>query len=339
MQHLKTYLKQFYEKGLLSDTSIDDVKNINSIYPVLISKHICNQINSTNSYGLARQFLPDIRELVDNDGAGAFFPEEKHTTETLVQKYPNRCIIYTTSSCFANCRHCSRKEKWKDNYTFSMSDFDQSCSEISNSPYFDEVILTGGDVLTNSDDIIDYMLNRLSQIPHIKVIRLGTRAFTSSPSRITDNLCKILSKYDSLVILTQFNHPDEFSEDTIKAIKRVQKTGCPILNQSVLLKGVNDLYSVMKDLLTLCVHNRIIPYYLFHCFKIKGAQYMRTDVRVGYDIINKLVGTIGGWWIPRYTIIPNETGIKIPVCQNGIIKEFPNELIVTDFKGREFKYD
>lgn len=339
METFLTMLENLHLKNIMTSTSLVDAKKVNSLYPVLVSEHLFKQILKTNSNALARQFFPHPLEYNDSSGIGAFFPDEKHTTEILIQKYPNRCIIYTTSSCFANCRHCSRKEKWNDKYIFSKSEFDRACLEIKNSSFLEEVILTGGDTLTNNDEIIDYMLKKISEISHIKVIRIGTRAFTSFPQRITTSLCNILSKYNSLIVSTQFNHPDEFSDETIKALQMIQNTGIPILNQSVLLKEVNDSYSVMKELLMTCAHNRVIPYYLFHCFNVKGTLGFRTDVKTGIDIIDKLIGNVGGWWIPRYTVIPHTTGVKVPLCSNGIVENKDNKLFVKDFKGRIIQYE
>lgn len=339
MNNILSLYKKLYIEDTNQSSILEDALKVNTVYPVIVSNHLQKQIKETKSKALSRQFLPDIAELDDINGAGAFFPDETHSTESLVQKYPNRCIIYTTSTCFANCRHCSRKEKWKEEYLFSKSEFDRAFLYIKNTSYFEEVILTGGDILTTSDEDIDFMLSRISSIPHIKVIRIGTRAFTANPKRITPSLCKILSKYKSLIVLTQFNHPDEFSADTIKALQRVQKTGAPVLNQAVLLKGVNDKYIIMKDLLAMCTKNRVIPYYLFHCFKVKGVQCYRTDVSVGTEIINNLVGNIGGWWIPRYILIPHTTGIKVPVCPNGLIENTGDHILLKDFKERSIQYE
>ncbi len=339
MGNLNDYLENLHRKNILLNTSQSDVDKVTSIYPVKISDHILNRILEANSEALARQFFPNPEELEDTTGVGAFFPDEKHASKTLVQKYPNRCIIYTTSSCFANCRHCSRKEKWKEQYTFSRVEFDEAYLKIKDASFFEEVILTGGDMLTIDDESIDYVLNKITSISHVKVVRIGTRAFTSYPKRISSKLCTILSKYKSVVILTQFNHPDEFSEDTINAIQMVQKTGTPILNQAVLLKDINDRYSVIKELLTKCAENRVIPYYLFHCFKVKGVQCFRPDVKVGIKIMQNLVGNVGGWWIPRYILIPHTTGLKIPVCPNGIVEETNGALLVKDYTDRICKYE
>ncbi|MBC3887972.1 radical SAM protein [Acetobacterium paludosum] len=314
-----------------------ELEKIDSVYPIKISQHLKEMIKITSSKAIASQFLPNLNEIQDLTGIGAFFPDEIHNTKLLVQKYPNRCMIYTTSICFANCRFCSRKEKWNDYNSFSYYLFDEAYSEICKNNYFHEVLLTGGDVLTNSDEQIEYMLRKLSQIKHIKTIRLATRAFTSNPLRISSKLCEILDRYNKVIIVTQFNSADEFGSDTKKALQMIQKAGLPVLNQSVLLKGINDELSLMIELLETCAENRVIPYYLFHCFNIKGVQHFRTNVNRGIDITNSLVGNIGGWLIPRYTLIPSSTGLKIPMCSNGFVESETN-FLVKDYTGRIIEY-
>jgi Lysine 2,3-aminomutase len=316
--------------------SLENFNRIQKEYPVLISRHLEKKILE-GKHGLIKQFIPTIHELDDEDGAGAFFVDEKHITETMVQKYPNRCIIYSTSSCFSNCRHCSRKEKWNDNESYSRFEFDKSYLSILEKSYIEEVIITGGDALAIPISELDYMLDKLSNIEHVRCIRIGTRAFTSNPDVVSSELCEVLQKYKSTIICTQFNHPDEFTPETIEALSRVQKTGIPILNQFVLLKGINDEYHTVRELLAKCAENRVVPYYMFHCFKVKGVQCFRTDVQKGIDITNQLVGNVGGWWIPRYILIPHTTGTKVPVCPNGIV-EWEDDLVLRDYKGREIKY-
>lgn len=322
--------------NLMGELTEDIYNQINELYPVKVSKHILNNIQQN---GIYKQFIPNPLEIEDNDGVGAFFEDEKHLSSMVVKKYPNRCIIYATGQCFAHCRHCSRKENWKENIYYSKLEFDKAIITIAKHTEIEEVIITGGDVFTITPSNLEYMLKSLKKLPNVRVIRLGTRAFTSCPEAITDKLCSVLKQYAPLIISTQFNHPDEFTSETIAALRKIQISGCTILNQSTLLQGINDTYDVMKELLTKCAENAVIPYYLFHCFKVKGAQCFRTSVENGIDIVNQLIGKVGGWWIPRYTLIPHTTGVKVPVRPNGIISSAPNELILKDFLGRNIKYE
>ena len=247
---------------------------------------------------------------------------------------------YTTGKCFAHCRHCSRKEEWKKNIIFSEYKFTEACNYIKNHSRFEEVILTGGDFLCNTDEQIKFMLETITQIKHIRVVRIGTRCFTSNPERITDELCEIVKKFPRVVVCTQFNSEFEFTEKSINALRKIQRLGIPVLNQAVLLKGVNDTVEKLRNLVLKCVENRVIPYYLFHCFNVKGVRHLRTDPKSGIELTHGLVGNIGGWWIPRYVIIPTETGIKVPLYPNGLITiNDDNTLTVKDFKERTIIYD
>ena len=332
-------LNNLERDNLMGELTVKAFNQIDALYPVKMSEHIYNNIKTKPYNGVYKQFVPNPRELEDVDGVGAFFEDEKHLSSMVVKKYPNRCIIYATSQCFAHCRHCSRKENWKENMCYSKFEFDKALVTISEHSKIEEVIITGGDVFTISPTNLEYMIKSLKALPHIRVIRLGTRAFTACPSVVTEELCEVLKKYAPLIVSTQFNHPDEFTPETISAIKKVQGTGCSILNQSTLLRDINDTYEVMKELLAKCTENGVIPYYLFHCFKVRGAQCFRTPVETGIEIINQLVGNVGGWWIPRYTLIPHTTGIKIPVRPNGIIINNSDELVLKDFLGRTIKYE
>lgn len=315
----------------------EDYKKINNTYPIKVSSHIEEIIDNEP---VRIQFYPQKEELFEDNGIGAYFPEEKHLTSILVSKYPNRCMIYTTGKCFAHCRHCSRKEEWKKNIIFSEYKFTEACNYIKNHSRFEEVILTGGDFLCNTDEQIKFMLETITQIKHIRVVRIGTRCFTSNPERITDELCEIVKKFPRVVVCTQFNSEFEFTEKSINALRKIQRLGIPVLNQAVLLKGVNDTVEKLRNLVLKCVENRVIPYYLFHCFNVKGVRHLRTDPKSGIELTHGLVGNIGGWWIPRYVIIPTETGIKVPLYPNGLITiNDDNTLTVKDFKERTIIYD
>ncbi|MCL2383685.1 MAG: radical SAM protein [Oscillospiraceae bacterium] len=334
---LDVVLEKYYGVGSIDESKVSD---INEMYPIRLSDFLLNRLETEFLPELAMQFLPNILELSDAEGIGAFFDDEKEISTRVFQKYPNRCIIYTTSFCYANCRFCSRKERWRDanKFIYSKDDFDEALKSIRDLPEIEEVLLTGGDVLTIPVDQIEYMIKGLSDIPHVKMIRLGTRAFTTNPHIITPKFCEMLSKYNNIVVCTQFNHPTEFSEDTVTSLRNVQRTGTPILNQSVLLKGVNDSTSVLRELLSKCATNRVIPYYLFHCFKVKGVEHFRTEPLLGQELISSLIGKIGGWWIPRYILIPHSTGAKIPLCHNGVVRNDEDGLLLEDFKGRKVEY-
>jgi len=324
---------------LPSDLSKQDFQKLDSTFPVVISKYILDLIIRTKDSALIKQFVPDISELDCGNGVGAFFNDDKSLDNYLIQKYPNRCIIYATSNCFANCRYCTRKEKWNDRKSFKKTEFDKSISTLRSSPHIEEVIITGGDPLTLSLSNLEYILSSLKKIKSIKVIRLATRAFTSNPSIINDALVDVLRKNTPTVICTQFNCESELSEECVVSLERVQLLGIPVLNQSVLLAGVNDTYEKMKALLTKLVENRVIPYHLFHAFKTRGTEHLRTSVETGEIIVNQLVGNVGGWWRPKYIIVPHETGVKIPLCPNGLVNRSENSITVKDFHGRQVKYE
>lgn len=322
------------------ETSASDVNDINEIYPAFLSEYLLKRLEDTHLPELAKQFLPNVLELADTDGANAFFEDEEQKADRMYQKYPNRCIIYTTSNCFANCRFCSRKEKWKENLPFTKNAFDGAIEKIKNSPEINTVILTGGEILTLPINDISYMVQSVSAIPHIRTVRIGTRSLTANPSAVTPDFCKIISAHRKVVLCFAFNHSSEFTEEAVVAIKMIQDTGRLMLNQSVLLKGVNDNIEELRNLLNACAANSIVPYHLFHCFKVKGVQYFRTEPLVGRELLDLLDGQLDSWCIPRYTLIPHLTGTKVPVCHNGIVGKNSNEgLILQDYRKRKIIYE
>jgi len=328
------------EAGIVDRKEAAALERVEEEYPLRLTPHLASQLKSADSQGLRAQFVPDPQELDQDEGwPDAFFRDEVHPTPMIAQKYPNRVILYLTHLCAAYCRHCNRKSLWKSKPGFSRSLFDQAVAWLRNNTGIEEVILTGGDPLTLVDATIEEILHEIRSIPHIGMIRVATRMFTSAPTRLTDSLCDLLRGARPLVITTQFNHPDEFTQETMTALGRVKDRGITILNQITLLRGVNDNYSVMRELLKCCVESGVQPYYLFHCFRVRGALHFRTPVETGTELIQGLTGRVGGWWIPRYCLIPSQTGVKIPLSPNPVIENQSGRLILRDFLGREVPYD
>lgn len=318
---------------------INMIKQVCDVYPLRLSPFIYNNIHKTKSIGLIKQFIPSYQEISHQGGwPEAFFSDESHPTKQISMKYPNRLVLYLTHLCGSNCRHCNRKSLWKSSPGFSKYLYDQSITWIKSNSQIEEVILTGGDPLSLPDETIDYCLTSLSKIGHIKSIRIGTRVFSVMPERITDDLIRILKRSIPILLVTQINHPDEFSPETKNAIGLLRDSGFPILNQMTLLKGINSDPDVFLDLIKQCMYNHVHPYYLFHCFNIKGAVHFRTSVQTGINLINKLTGNMGGWWIPKYCLVPHTTGTKIPVFPNPILSNDDKGIRLVDYRGRTILY-
>ena len=265
---------------------------------------------------LFRQCIPDLKELEDTGGKDDPLEEERFMPlPNLIHRYPDRCLLIMTTECFVFCRHCNRKRRWKERMKINPPEtIEAMLRYIADRPKVREVIISGGDPLTLKDNFLDWFLGRLRMIHHVEVIRLGSRAPVVAPMRITKRLTGILKKYRPLWFNTQFNHPREITEAAKEACDRIISAGIPLSNQSVLLKGINDDYEVMKELLYGLQRMGVRPYYLFHCDAVAGTGHFWVDIEKGITMMEALRRDISGLCLPRYVLdSPSPLG-KIPLC-------------------------
>lgn len=257
----------------------------------------------------------------------------------IVHRYPDRALFLVTGKCFMYCRHCTRKRLWKENISEpSQKDMDDAIKYIRENKKIREIIISGGDPLTLSNEKLDYILSALYEIKHLEVIRLGTRAPVVLPSRIDDKLCEVLSKYDNLWINLQFNHPREITPQSTQACRKLQKIGIPLSNQSVLLKGVNDYPALMKELCQALQKIRVRPYYIFQCDPVVGASHFRASVWKGIEIIEGLRGHTGGMCVPTFVVDGIDGKGKIPLMPNYLMSVSEEGLNLRNYKNEIFFY-
>lgn len=293
-------------------------RRVTRTYPLSITPYYLSLIDPADPLDpLRQQCVPDIRELEFSLG-GQDDPLEEHDqmpVPGLVHRYPDRCLILTTQACAVYCRHCNRKRLWKQtNPAISSKPYFQSMiAYIAASPQIREVILSGGDPLTLPDETLDWLLSSLRAIPHVQVLRIGSRVPVTLPMRITPELCSLLQQHRPLWLNTQFNHPREITPEATAACDRLLTAGIPVSNQSVLLKGINDNVDTMRDLLHDLQEISVRPYYLFQCDPVKGTDHFRTDICDGMKIMETLWSNLSGLCLPRYVLdVPGAPG-KIPL--------------------------
>ena len=249
-------------------------------------------------------------------------------------RYPDRVLFHVSNICSMYCRHCTRKRKVGDvDFVPSKAQLSAGIEYIRKTPQVRDVLLSGGDPLMLSDDKIDWLLSEISQIPHVEVIRIGTRMPVVLPYRITDNLISILKKYHPLWINTHFNHPNEITSSAKESLAKLADGGFPLGNQSVLLADVNDCPRIMKSLLHKLVQNRVRPYYLYQCDLSEGLSHFRTPIGKGIEIMESLIGHTSGFARPTYVIDAPGGGGKIPVMPNYIISWSTNKVILRNYEG------
>lgn len=262
---------------------------------------------------------------------------DNRKTARIIHKYPDRVAMLVSDRCPVYCRHCTRKYHTMDfSGTYYENNkyggFERDIAYLHSHSEVRDVLLTGGDPLILSDSAIDRILTAIRRIKHIEIIRIGSRCPVVLPQRVTPELCAVLERYHPLFFVTQFNHPSEITSWAAEACEMLLKHGIPVLNQSVLLKGINDSLITMKTLVTRLVSIRVLPYYLYHCDNAVGVSHFVTNIQEGRAIIDGLVGYTTGFAVPKY-VVTTKLG-KIPLSRDYTSCNAAS-LTLTNYEGKE----
>ncbi len=283
-----------------------------------------------------KQSFPSPSELIIDkyDMKDPLAEDKDSPVHGITHRYPDRVLFHISNICSMYCRHCTRKRKVGDVESVPGKDEIMIGIEyIKNTPVVRDVLLSGGDPFMLSDDYLDWILTELQKIPHVEVIRIGTRMPVVLPYRITDGLVAVLKKHHPLWINTQFNHPREITDSSKEALRKLADAGIPLGNQSVLLAGVNDCPRIMKKLVHKLVQNRVRPYYLYQCDLSEGLSHFRTPVGKGIEIMESLIGHTSGFAVPTYVIDAPGGGGKIPVTPTYLISWSTNKVVLRNYEG------
>ncbi len=287
------------------------------------------------------QAIPSLKELEDR-GTGSMDPlheEDESPVENLVHRYPDRVLFLVTRSCAAYCRHCTRRRMvGEEDFSISEEKLKKALDYIRGNRAVRDVLISGGDPLMMSDGYLEHIISSLRRIPHVEVIRIGTRAPVVLPMRITPELLNMLRKYHPIWINTHFNHPKEITAASAAACERIVDAGIPLGNQSVLLRGVNDSLPVLKELFTKLVKIRVRPYYLYQCDDVKGIGHFKTPVEKGMEIMRGLRGYISGFAVPAFVIDAPGGGGKIPVNPRYVIGMDHDRVVMVNYRGDIYTY-
>ncbi len=283
-----------------------------------------------------RQSFPSPEELIIEscDMPDPLAEEKDSPAPCITHRYPDRVLFIVSTSCAMYCRHCTRKRKVGDtSFNPTREELRAGLDYIAVHPEIRDVLLSGGDPLLLSDETLDWILSEVRNIPHVEIIRIGTRVPVVLPFRVTEGLVRVLRKHHPLWINTHYNHPREITRSSEQAIAMLADAGIPLGNQSVLLAGVNDCPRIMKFLVQKLVKNRIRPYYLFQCDLSEGLAHFRTPIGKGIEIIESLVGHTSGLAVPTYVIDAPGGGGKIPVMPNYLISWSTNKVVLRNYEG------
>lgn len=287
------------------------------------------------------QSVPNPGELniLPTDMEDPLAEERDMPVPSITHRYPDRVLFYTTHNCPVYCRHCTRKRKVADPSSSTANEqLEGGLKYIEQHKEIRDVVISGGDPLSNSDDRLEYILSRLRAMDHIQVFRIGTRNLVTLPQRVTPAFAEMLKKYQPLFVHTHFNHPKECTQEAFDACARLADAGCAINNQMVLLKGVNDDPKTVLELNHKLLMMRVRPYYIYQCDLSQGISHFRTPVEVGINIIEKLRGWTSGMAVPHFVIDAPGGGGKIPLLPEYVVKRDGKKWTLRNYKGNQYEY-
>ncbi|MBN2416139.1 KamA family radical SAM protein [bacterium] len=319
------------------DLPLDQVQDIEKHFKMRITPHYASLIKEKGD-GLYRQFVPDPAELEGSGVSDPLSEDSDSPVPGLVHRYPDRVLFLVSHVCAAYCRFCTRKRKVGDVNKIHPSHIDAGIEYIRRHTEVRDVILSGGDPLMLSDRKLESILARLREIPHVEILRIGSRVPCVLPQRVTEDLTNMIKKYHPVYMNVHFNHPDEINPESQRALRLLADAGIPLGNQTVLLKGVNDDPAVMKRLLQKLVANRVRPYYIYQADYVEGTEHLRTKVEKGLEIIEAVRGWTSGVAVPHFVIDAPGGGGKIPLLPNYVLSMTEDQLVLRNYQGKVFIY-
>jgi lysine 2,3-aminomutase len=305
-------------------------------YPMRITPYYLGLIREPGD-PIWRQCVPDAAELADRSQSPDPLDEERLSpVPGLIHRYPDRVVWLVSGACAVYCRFCMRK-RGVGCAAMQPAPQDEALAYIAAHPQIRDVVLSGGDPLLLGDEQLDALLTGLRRIPHVEIVRIGTRIPVTLPERVTSRLARLLKRHQPLYLNTHFNHPDELTPAAARACALLADAGIVLGNQSVLLKGVNDDPQVMRRLMQGLLAIRVRPYYLHQMDLVRGTAHFRTQVSSGLAVLQALRGHTSGLAVPHYVIdLPGGKG-KVEVASESVRRE-GNRLLITTFLGETVAY-
>ncbi|HXE96452.1 MAG TPA: KamA family radical SAM protein [Dongiaceae bacterium] len=318
MRYVTYNTSTIYNKSITTEIS-DDFRAVSARYPVRLTDYYAALIKRPAD-AIWKQCMPDVRELEDRSQCPDPLDEKALSpVPGLIHRYPDRVVLLVSNRCPVYCRFCMRKRLvGNGDAPMGKNELRGALDYIAANPSVHDVILSGGDPLMLDDESLTKILTGLRAIPHVAIIRIGTRVPVTLPERITPDLCALLKRFHPLYVNTHFNHPDEITADSGAACALLADAGIPLGNQTVLLKGVNDSVETMRSLMTGLLAIRVKPYYLHQMDLVRGTAHFRTRVSTGLEIVRGLRGHISGLAVPHYVIdLPGGKG-KVAILPDDV---------------------
>ncbi|MBN2344207.1 MAG: KamA family radical SAM protein [Deltaproteobacteria bacterium] len=328
----------------LSDDEARQIDSVARLFPMAIPQYYLSLMDKSDPFcPIRRQSVPDIRETVVQPGEfeDPLGEEPDSPVPAITHRYPDRALFLVTHRCFMFCRHCNRRRKVGDaRASLPLNDaaIDDGLRYLRAEKSIEDVLVSGGDPLILDTERLDWILSRLREIPHVRTVRIGTRAPVVMPSRITDHLVAVLKKASPLWLNTHFNHPKELTPESTSALAKLADAGIPLGNQTVLLRGVNDCPSIIRELCVTLVAHRVRPYYLFQCDLAQGIAHFRTRISTGLEIMESMIGHVRSYAVPTFAIDPPGGAGKVPILPNYLISQSDSAVVVRNYEGVITKY-
>lgn len=300
----------------------------------VITPYYASLMNATDpDCPIRKQVVPRPAELLDAAGLADPLDEVAHSpVKNVVRVYPDRIAFCVNNECALYCRYCLRKRMVGDSdWSMQKRELETALDWIAATPAIRDVLLTGGDPLVFSDARLEWLLSRLRAIPHVELIRLGTRLPVTLPFRVTDGLCAMLERFHPIWLNTHFNHPRELTAEAAAACDRLLRAGIPVGNQSVLLRGVNDDFDTMKTLCETLVRMRVRPYYVYQAQLLEGTEHFRVPIEDGLELFKRLRGRTSGFAIPQY-VLDTPHG-KVPLDASFVKGRDGDDFVVEAWDG------
>jgi len=285
------------------------------------------------------QYVPTVQELDIVDGVIDSLDEDGDSpVPNITHRYPDRALFLVSPVCASYCRFCTRRRKVGDPEKIPLNQYDSAFAYLAAHSEIRDVILSGGDPMMLSDRRLEYIFQRLRAIPHIEIIRIGSRITSHLPERITPEFCEMVRKYHPVYMNTHFNHPSELTPAAVAALGRLADAGVPLGCQTVLLRGVNDDPQVMKELMQKLLRARVRPYYIYMADQVAGGEHFRTQVEKGLEIVKALRGWTSGLAVPHFVIDSPGGGGKVPLLPEYVEEINEDEVIFRNYEGKRFVY-
>lgn len=341
-------LKELHKRNAIAEQDIHDLEPVVENFSMSITDHMYQQMNLQDANDpIVLQFVPSTKELdiLAYEKSDPIGDNAHMKVKGIIHRYPDRCLLTPVHVCAVYCRFCLRREKvGTGSKLMSEEELAQAYAYIARNKEIWEVILSGGDPLFLKPERLNDIINRLSAIQHVGIIRIHTRIPVVDPERIDADMLKALSKDIPVYVVVHANHPKEFTPEAKKACHDLTRQGIPLLSQSVLLKGINDNIEILSDLMKCFVQNKIKPYYLHHGDLAQGTAHFRTTIKHGQNLMRELRGRFSGLCQPTYVLdIPGGHG-KSPIGAHylfeigDICSAKDVRYIVEDFKGNRHVY-